>query len=91
MDREKCNTMQNHSVEKITKRGKNKKQRNVSKNSNAGEVLHGSGRWVDPRSGQSASSQSAGHWFTAPDGRKVCCYLHLAYFCWHMALAFGDK
>lgn len=51
---------------------KSSKQRNVSKKFNAGEALHGSGSWVDPRSSQSASGQSAGHWFTDPDGRKVC-------------------
>ncbi|KAF3453471.1 hypothetical protein FNV43_RR03911 [Rhamnella rubrinervis] len=50
---------------------KSSKQRNVSKRVNAGEVLHGSGSWVDPRSSQSAGRQSAGHWYTAPDGRKV--------------------
>lgn len=65
------------SVKKSSKAG------NASKKVNAGEVLHGSGSWVDPRNcvGTTkdfdrrpvhASGQSVGHWYTSPEGRKVC-------------------
>ncbi|KAL5548366.1 hypothetical protein UlMin_003597 [Ulmus minor] len=55
---------------------------NASLKSNGGEALHDSGNWMDPRSSGSitnesgrkrvqANAQSAGHWFTGSDGRKV--------------------
>ncbi|KAL5735980.1 hypothetical protein ACOSP7_030442 [Xanthoceras sorbifolium] len=56
--------------------------RNKSKRSNVEEVLHASGGWIDPKSSATnpkdagkrrvhASGQSAGHWYTSPEGRKV--------------------
>ncbi|KAB1228055.1 hypothetical protein CJ030_MR4G024735 [Morella rubra] len=58
------------------------RRRNKSRKSNAEEVLHASGSWVDPKSNAStpkdagkrrvqANGQSAGHWYTGPDGRKT--------------------
>ncbi|XP_059662488.1 uncharacterized protein LOC132308427 [Cornus florida] len=56
--------------------------RKNSKKSNAEEVSQGSGSWVNPKSSAGnpkdagkrrvhAVGQSAGHWYTAPDGRRV--------------------
>lgn len=61
-----------------TKRINNSKR---SKKSNPGEQLNGS--WVDPKSSTStpndagkrrvhANGQTAGHWYTTPEGRRVC-------------------
>ncbi|GLT73321.1 hypothetical protein SLA2020_451890 [Shorea laevis] len=64
-------------VEKSSTMGRNK-----SKLSNAKEVLLPSGGWMDPKTPAStpkdagqrrvhANGQSAGHWYTNPEGRKV--------------------
>ncbi|KAL5548358.1 hypothetical protein UlMin_003589 [Ulmus minor] len=69
----------------IQKSGAKKTSRtksNASLKSNGGEALHDSGNWMDPRSSGSitnesgrkrvqANAQSARHWFTGSDGRKV--------------------
>lgn len=67
------------------------KGRNKSRKSNAEEVLHAPESWVNPKSSAStpkdagqrrvhANGQSAGHWYTNPEGRKVCKLLYIAFW-----------
>lgn len=68
-------------VENRSTKGRNNSKR--SKKSNNGEGLNTPGSWVDPKSSIStpndagkrpvhANGQSAGHWYTTPEGRRVC-------------------
>lgn len=68
---------------KINAANRSTKGKNRSKKSNAEEVFHAPESWVNPKSSAStpkdagqrrvhANGQSAGHWYTTPEGRKVC-------------------
>ena len=76
-----------NATQKINVKNRSTKGRNKSKKSNAEEVLHAPGSWVEPKSHAStpkdagkrrvhANGQSAGHWFTNSEGRKVCKLLY---------------
>ncbi|XP_059443651.1 uncharacterized protein LOC132175656 isoform X2 [Corylus avellana] len=67
---------------KINVANRSTKGRNRSKKSNAEEVLHAPESWVNPKSSAStpkdagqrrvhANGESAGHWYTTPEGRKA--------------------
>ncbi|GLT59384.1 hypothetical protein SLA2020_322050 [Shorea laevis] len=79
-----CNgeTSKQKATQKISSQNCSTSRRNKSKKPMAEDVLHSSEGWVDPKSSAAvpknagkrrvhANGQSAGHWYTSPEGRKV--------------------
>jgi len=76
---------------KINVANRSSKGKSKLKKSNAEEVLHAPESWVNPKSSAStpkdagqrrvhANGQSAGHWYTNPEGRKVCQLLYIFFW-----------
>ena len=85
------NPKQGKVTQRSTARKTSKKGPNMQQASSAREGLHDSGSWVDPRSsasvtndsaerGSYSNGQSAGHWYTGANGRKVI-YELCRFFC----------
>ncbi|GLT59386.1 hypothetical protein SLA2020_322070 [Shorea laevis] len=79
-----CNgeTSKQKATQKISSQNCSTSRRNKSTKPKAEDVLHPSEGWVDPKSSAAvpknagkrrvhANGQSAGHWYTSPEGRKV--------------------